>query len=298
MSVKLLLGPILIGASLNTFLYGICASQFTTYYLSPRRREDSRATRYLVAYELVIDTFHSVASIYFLWLYMVDNFLNAAYLQAAPWPLTAVPLLTAMSACPIQAFLTRRVYQLSNSRYISALLLLLTFANAGLATTTSVLAFRVDTFDDGSRLKPVADAWLGLSVVNDLAITIFLVFYLNKSRTGLSKTDTVISRLIRSTIESAAFATFFAIMILITFTTLSTTGFHLLFSIPMGRIYTSTLLSTLNRRQSLRHDLSGTRDLGDLAFLSSTNGNKTAMLSVNVTKETEMNSLHKSPSPR
>ncbi|KAJ7463169.1 hypothetical protein FB451DRAFT_1493904 [Mycena latifolia] len=145
-AIKLLLGPILIGVSLNTFLYGVCVTQFMKYYISKRRLEDSQATRYLVAWELLVDTFHSSASIYFIWLYMVDNFLNVAFLQAAPWPLTAVPLLTAMSACPIQLFLAYRVFLLSKSRYISAMLIFLTVANAGLATSTSSFAFRVATY--------------------------------------------------------------------------------------------------------------------------------------------------------
>ncbi|KAJ7269902.1 hypothetical protein C8J57DRAFT_1323884 [Mycena rebaudengoi] len=289
-STKLLLGPILIGVSLNTFLYGVCVTQFMTYFMSKRRLEDYQATRYLVAWELLINTFHSMASIYFIWLYMVDNFLNAAFLQAAPWPLTAVPLLTAMSACPIQLFLAYRVFALSKSHYLSAMLISLTVANAGLAIATSSFAFRVATYADGSRLKPVTDAWLSVSVANDLAITASLVFYLNESRSGLSKTDTVINHLIRSTIESAAVATFFAIMVLITFTRLPFTGLHLMFSIPLGRIYTITLLSTLNRRESLRQDFSGTRDLGELGLHSTVNG-----VGLATTHETEMDSLRKTP---
>jgi len=88
-------------------------------------------------------------------------------------------------------------------------------------------------------------------------------YYLNQSRTGYGKTDGVISRLIRSTLESAAFASFFSIMVLVIFTKLPTTGFHLMFSQSMGRIYTSTFLSTLNGRESLRHDLQGTYGFED-----------------------------------
>ncbi|KAF7372164.1 hypothetical protein MVEN_00075500 [Mycena venus] len=330
-SAKLLLGPILIAGSVNTFLYGVCVTQFIAFYMSKRRLEDSQATRYLVAWELLIDSFHSMASIYFIWLYMVDNFLNATFLQATPWPLTAVPLLTAMSACPIQLFLAHRVFSLTRSRYVYAMLIFLTVANvrrcsifshniligwkAGLATTTSALAFGVATFDDGSRLKPVTDAWLSVSVANNMAITVFLVVYLNRSRTGLSRTDTVIDRLIRSAIESAAVATLFAIMVLITFTRLPFPGLHLMFSIPLGCIYTlqehsiigeltPTVLmrrvpitsKTLNRRESLEQDLAGTRELGELAFLPTTNSSRRSVeVVVSITQETETDSIRKSP---
>ncbi|KAF7371971.1 hypothetical protein MVEN_00055100 [Mycena venus] len=201
-----------------------------------------------------------------------------------------------MSACPIQLFLAHRVFSLTRSRYVYAMLIFLTVANAGLATTTSALAFGVATFDDGSRLKPVTDAWLSVSVANNMAITVFLVVYLNRSRTGLSRTDTVIDRLIRSAIESAAVATLFAIMVLITFTRLPFPGLHLMFSIPLGCIYTSTLLSTLNRRESLEQDLAGTRELGELAFLPTTNSSRRSVeVVVSITQETETDSIRKSP---
>ncbi|KAJ7658948.1 hypothetical protein B0H17DRAFT_1096361 [Mycena rosella] len=154
-----------------------------------------------------------------------------------------------------------------------------------MAVATSSLAFAVATFDDGARLTPVVIRWLSVTVVDDLSITACLVFYLHRSRTGLSKTDNALSRLSRSGIDSAAFATFFSIMVLITFTKLPSTGFHLLFSIPMGRIYTITLLSTLNQRDSLRHDLSGTRNSGELDFHSISIGNRTPeALTVNIKK--------------
>ncbi|KAJ7489468.1 hypothetical protein FB451DRAFT_691233 [Mycena latifolia] len=286
MSAKLLLGPILLGTILNTTLYGVCATQYATYYMSKRRLEDSRTTRYLVTWELAVDTFHSATSVYLVWLYMVENYLNAPFLQSAPWPISAVPLITAMSAYPIQTFLSWRVFKLSRSPYVFALLISLTIASTAMAITSSSLAFAVQRFDDGSRLRPVVDGWLAVTMVTDLAITGFLVYYLNQGRSAIfARTDNVLNRLIRSAIESAAFATFFSIMVLIMFTRSPTTGFHLLFSLPMGRTYTSTLLSTLNQRESLSHDLSGTCDLGDLSFTLSTTTN------INF-RETKRNTLH------
>ncbi|KAF8218324.1 hypothetical protein K438DRAFT_1925449, partial [Mycena galopus ATCC 62051] len=246
-SAKLLLGPILIGASLDTALFGICIAQFAVYYQSARREEDGRPVWALVLWECIVTAFHSVITVYFLWLYMVDNFLNPLFLQAAPWPISAVPIFTALSACPVQIFMAYRIFRLSKSRFLFAFLALVNAANVAIATATSILGFRLQDFDDGSRLTPIVNSWIAVSVVNDLSLTVWLVFLLYKKRhTGLSKTNGVIKRLIRDTLESAAFATFFSVMVLVMFTVFPSTGLHLMFSQPMGRIYTSTLLSTLN----------------------------------------------------
>ncbi|KAJ6467006.1 hypothetical protein C8R45DRAFT_938991 [Mycena sanguinolenta] len=70
------------------------------------------------------------------------------------------------------------------------------------------------------------------------------------------------------------------IMVLLMFTVFPTTGSHLMFSQPRGRVYTSTLLSTLNGRESLRHDLHGTYEFGD-----SVNVNRLNFRSANGTRD-------------
>ncbi|KAJ7254708.1 hypothetical protein B0H12DRAFT_1183995 [Mycena haematopus] len=268
-SVKLLLGPIYVGTILSTCLFGVCVSQFTTYFLSARRPQDSLTVRALVVWELFLSIFCAVVSIYFVWLYLVDNYFNPAFLASAPWPLTAVPLLSGLSACPVQIFLAFRVLRLSKSRFIFGFLVFLTISNVSnkcyrcLPWLTPDIQGGIAFATSGSRLTPVADSWLAITVANDLAVTLFLIFYLHNSRTGFNKTDTVISRLIRSALESAAFATSFSVRNSCFSTVFPTTGFHLMFSQPMGRIYTSTLLSTLNGRDALRHDLHSTYEFGE-----------------------------------
>ncbi|KIK65467.1 hypothetical protein GYMLUDRAFT_355750 [Collybiopsis luxurians FD-317 M1] len=70
-----------------------------------------------------------------------------------------------------------------------------------------------------------------------------LIFYLRRSRTGLHRTDRVISRLMHDAVESASFASFCSIMTLLTFTLWPATLLGVLFSTPLGRVYTNTLLA-------------------------------------------------------
>ncbi|KAK7021697.1 hypothetical protein R3P38DRAFT_2533364, partial [Favolaschia claudopus] len=193
----------------------------------------------------LLSVFCAVVSAYFVWLYLVENWFNPAFLASAPWPLTAVPLLSGLSHCPVQIFMAHRVLRLSKSRLLFVLMAFFTFSNVlsrdVLRLRTSVLAFGLK-FDQGSRLTPVVDSWL---VVNDLIVTLPLIYYLHKSRTGFNKRNHLITRLICSALESAVFATFFSIMVLIMFTVFPRTGFYLMFSQPMGRIYTSHLRLSL-----------------------------------------------------
>ncbi|KAK6980834.1 hypothetical protein R3P38DRAFT_3334138 [Favolaschia claudopus] len=237
-NVKLWIGPIFAGTTLNIFVFGICAAKFTTYFVSARRRQDTLIIRILVVWEFLLSVFCAVVSAYFVWLYLVENQFNPAFLASAPWPLTTVPLLSGLSHCPVQIFMAHR-------RLLFVLMAFFTFSNDVLRLRTSVLAFGLK-FDQGSRLTPVVDSWL---VVNDLIVTLPLIYYLHKSRTGFNKTNHLITRLICSALESAVFATFFS-------TVSPRTGFYLMFSQPMGRIYTSVPLATLSAGS---HPLLGAR---------------------------------------
>ena len=52
--------------------------------------------RVLVAWVMLLDTFHTAASVYMLWDYVVTNFNNPAFLSAAPWPFPSTPIVTAL----------------------------------------------------------------------------------------------------------------------------------------------------------------------------------------------------------
>ncbi|KAK7006895.1 hypothetical protein R3P38DRAFT_2554980 [Favolaschia claudopus] len=234
-NVKLLLGPIFAGTTVNIFLFGICAAQFTTYFVSARRRQDTLIIRILVVWEFLLSIFCAVVSAYFVWLYLVENYFNPAFCKRS------YSRVSGGSACPVQIFMAHRVFRLSKSRFLFVLMAFLTFSNVRsmIVSVTKDLSFEfLGMFDQGSRLTPVVDSWL--------AVLLLLIYYLHKSRTGFNKTNHLITRLIRSALESAVFATFLSIMVLIMFTVFPRTGFHLMFSQPMGRIYTSVPPATLS----------------------------------------------------
>ncbi|KIK64729.1 hypothetical protein GYMLUDRAFT_240688 [Collybiopsis luxurians FD-317 M1] len=137
--VHTIVGPLLIAAMLNTILYGVCFLQFVRYFTSGTR--DRLSMKLFIAWELVIDTFHSAILIYMMWKFVVSNFANEAFLDTTPWSLTSTPALTALSACPIQIFLSYRVKKLSGSWTVFIILLLLSLAEGtlGIAVSTETL---------------------------------------------------------------------------------------------------------------------------------------------------------------
>ncbi|KIK64732.1 hypothetical protein GYMLUDRAFT_399842 [Collybiopsis luxurians FD-317 M1] len=253
-SAHTVVGPLLIAVTLNTFLYGICFLQFVRYFTSGT--QDRLPMRLLIAWEVIIDTFHSALLVYMIWQYAISNFGNEAFLlEATPWSLISNPGLTALSACPIQAFLSYRVKKLSGSWIVFIPLLILSLAEGALGLATAAKGLQAKSLPEMLRTFPMLESFTAVSVATDVTISATLIFYLRKRNTGSRPTDHLISRLIRGTIESASLASIFAIMLPISGTVWPSTTIVTVFSLPMGRIYTSTFLAILNSRHNLLRKL-------------------------------------------
>lgn len=251
--VNRVLGPIVIASLVNAVIYGACVVQFWTYYTS--KMEKNWRINVLVNWVFILDTFHTIALCYMLWEYTVTNFNNPTYLLTADWPFLITPVVTVSTSLPIQIYLSWRIRIFSGSIRVFVFLVVLAVVQACLGFVCSVMAFLVASISDFQRLIPFVAAWQVATVSCDSGITSLLWWYLNKSRIGGRKSDNVITRVIRSSIEVAVFGAFFCLMDLIVFIAMPHSNFHVIFAFPLGRIYTNTLLLTLNLRQSLREEL-------------------------------------------
>ena len=78
-----------------------------------------------------------------------------------------------------------------------------------------------------------------------LVITVVLTTIFARSKTGIRRTDSVLNRLIRGTIQTGLFASIFSLGDLLTFLTLPDTNLYGMFAIPIGRIYTNVSTCTV-----------------------------------------------------
>jgi len=88
-------------------------------------------------------------------------------------------------------------------------------------------------------------AWLVTLVVTDCFITGSLSIALLRARTGVGRTDYLVYQVIRGAVQTGVFAGVFSLATLITYVCLPQTALSLLFAIPTGRIYTSSLMYSL-----------------------------------------------------
>ncbi|KAF9448050.1 hypothetical protein P691DRAFT_818260, partial [Macrolepiota fuliginosa MF-IS2] len=248
------LGVLLMGVFLNTLLFGFVTMQFITYY--SRNFKDPFWIRLAVATMVVVDTFHSAVVIYMIWEYCVTSFNNPTILNVALWPYTFTPIGTALAAVVTHSFLSYRIYCLDRKPWVLSLLMLGTLTTFATGVACGIKAWLLEDLSKFGALTTLATCWLGLQMILDVVIASGMSYVLWKSKTGSYKMDGVVHRLIGTAIQIGVFCVIFAAGDLISFVVAPQTHFYGMFAIPLGRIYTNTLMNTLNMRSELKETLS------------------------------------------
>ncbi|GAC95650.1 hypothetical protein PHSY_003226 [Pseudozyma hubeiensis SY62] len=234
-----------IGVMLNVWLYGFSIVQAYIYYVN--FKNDKPFMRYFVLFLMLADTINAVFDQVFMYQYLVSNFGNLNYAARSNRAFAADPVLTGIIAFSTQMFFAWRVYKLMHSKVMPALIATGALVSLLSAIGTTVGVEIVLFFQEFQKFQVVVILWLGFAALTDVLITGSLVFTLNKSRTGFAATDDVITKLIKSTLQTGALTTAFAVIDLILFVA-STTTLHLVFNLPLAKLYVNSLLSTLNAR--------------------------------------------------
>lgn len=250
------LGTLLVGILFNTYLYGLVSYQFAAYV--HRGFKDPPAVKCMVHFLFFLDTFHSISAIYMAWNYTVTNYDNPSALSVADWPYTFTPIGTAAAALVTQVFLGYRIWRLSESATLYAMVIVMAFPSFVLGVACGIRAWIIKVLSDLPRINNLVIAWLAMQVMVDTFITVTLTIVLIRSKTGYRKTDSVVNRLVRGAIQTGLFAGIFSLGDLVSFLVLPNTNLYGMFAIPIGRIYTNTLLDTLLTRDELKSQLVGT----------------------------------------
>ncbi|KAJ7314953.1 hypothetical protein DFH08DRAFT_1040555 [Mycena albidolilacea] len=236
----------LIFMKVNTYLYGLVANQYMNYV--NHKFNDPAWIRAIVIILFVLDTTHSAVGIYAAWDLCVTNFNNPNILGTVNWTVSFTAVATATSGVVTQTFLIHRVFKLTKNKWLVVFLATLSIGGYVCGWITAVKSGIIKEVGKFRQILPLAIGWLALLCIVDLLITAILIFVLVHSKTGFHHTDTIINRLIRGAIQTGLFVSMFALGDLFSSIFALHTSIHLMFAYPIGRIYTNTLLDTLNAR--------------------------------------------------
>ncbi|KAH6915205.1 hypothetical protein BKA70DRAFT_569271 [Coprinopsis sp. MPI-PUGE-AT-0042] len=245
------MGASLVGVICASVLYGVSCVQ--TWYYFTHYSKDAFYIKCLVTAVWVFDTIHEILISHTVYYYVVSNFDNASNLHKLVWSILLEVLFNGLIGLLVQGFLALRVWKLSEGNVpLTVVISLLVLAEFACSAAFTVESLKLRTWEDLASLKGLSISVNIIGVVADVIIAGALFFFLHRSRTGFKKSDTMISRLILFTVSTGFLTSLCAIGSLVSILAWGHTLIYVAFYFSIGRLYSNSLLSTLNVRKSIR----------------------------------------------
>ncbi|KAJ7822222.1 hypothetical protein B0H14DRAFT_2829347, partial [Mycena olivaceomarginata] len=223
--------------SVNTYLTGVIMSQFFSYWSSSHK--DPWWIRSLVAFLFIINATQASSSI------ITEENASTNYLSLADlWPYPLTNLTTAILAITNQMFQSWRIYKLTGNKIFVAFLVACSLTACGMGVAGAIeMSLHVHGPAKLVTLRPIME--------RELLLRLFLLSLIFcRSKTSFARTDRVLNILIRNAVQSGSFtAAIFALGIVLAVRLSSDTSTLVLFSLPIGRIYTHTMMDQLSREE-------------------------------------------------
>jgi len=235
----------LIGFVFNVLLYGIMIAQIYLYYVTYKK--DKTWMKAYVAVLFLADSLNTVFDFVYMYRSLIVHFGDVAFLGNADWVFATDPALTGIIAAMVQVFFAWRVKVLTNNHWFVSIIILASLAGGSGGIATAVEVGIQPQFTLFRNFKSVVILWLASECFADIFITVIMVWHLRKHKTGFQASDELVDRVIRLTMQTGLITSVCATLDLI-FYLVDPTGTHLIFNFPLCKLYTNSMMSSLNSR--------------------------------------------------
>ncbi|VDC00701.1 unnamed protein product [Peniophora sp. CBMAI 1063] len=239
-------GPIFIGTILNVCLYGISIAQ--TYMYMQTYKKDRVWMKILVGFIFLADTLNAVFDVEYTYSSLVLHYNDPEAIQKATWVFATDPALTSIVGTTVQLFFAWRVMVLTRSYVATGLLVVGSIISCLGGIATSIAIGIIPEWEMFQKFEVPVIIWLTVSALVDTSITGIMVWHLRKSKRGFKHSNDMLDRIIRLTVQTGLITSLWAVVDLIVFLSIPT-GLHLIFNFPLSKLYSNSLLSSLNSRQ-------------------------------------------------
>ncbi|KAJ6606193.1 hypothetical protein DFH09DRAFT_1017147 [Mycena vulgaris] len=282
--------PIFVGTLMNWALFGTLAVQVYIYFAAFPK--DPRFSKVLVIFVLVAEILETIANTRDSVRIFGAGWGNFSILDEIGWAWFSVPIVGSISACIGQTFFAWRIYVIGQTKYIPALILIITAVQLGAGIWTGVVICLTKQFSQLQFHNVQSTAtWLSATALCDLIIVSATTYYLVTSRSSdfSARTKTILTRIIKLTVETGVICALFALINLYLFTTYKGTNYHLSLCIELSKVYSNSMLLIMNSRAHITHGsphITNTYsvNLSDSLFRSGTTRVQTGPVHIQVTQ--------------
>ncbi|KAI0040387.1 hypothetical protein FA95DRAFT_884187 [Auriscalpium vulgare] len=250
------MGGLYIGILVSGALWGVTTMQTWHYYRE--YPQDPWHIKALVAVVFVLDTLHQMLIAHTGYWYLVTHYFEPQFLGRIVWSIAAEVAVAAIVALIVQCFFIKRIWKFSKKNPIIVGIVSVLALSQFLVTVVylaRVFSRDLWTYPKLATIKGLSMSVNATTVAADASIALMLCYLLQSSRTGFRRSDTVINKLILFAANTGLITSMDAVCSLITIAALPNTFIYISFFFAQSRLYSNSLMATLNARNSLRNNL-------------------------------------------
>ncbi|KZP19023.1 hypothetical protein FIBSPDRAFT_1045778 [Athelia psychrophila] len=245
-------GFILIGVFISLMLFGIVVSQTFAYYQNCEN--DTRWLKCFVAVLFAFDLLSSILAMAWMYSLLIDNWGVIEAFTHGDWLLAGDPIIIGIVAGMAQCFFAWRIYVITSSRWMTASIACCALVTACGGIGTGIASVWVREYALFVNFKQIIIIFLVSAAIGDLGITVALTYHLRSRKGSFEATDRILDNIIRLTIQNGFLTAIVAIVDMVVYLAYAQ-PYHMAISFVMPKLYTNTVLSSLNARQHMRRDL-------------------------------------------
>jgi len=184
---------------------------------------------------------------------LVIRYATPEALLTSPIMLRPDAVLTVLISTPIQLFIAWRVRVVTSSILLPVLISIFAICSLGGGIATTIIVTLHPRFADFGQFHPEVITWLVSSASCDVFLTGSLVYSLWKRKTNIVSTDSYLNKIIRLTVQTGLITATGSLADMILYVTLGNTTLNFMVDFPLSKLYTNSLISTLNARPWREH---------------------------------------------
>jgi len=248
------IGALEIGTLIATFLFGVVA--FQTYQYFSNFPEDRLLFKGLVTAIIILELVHTGSAAYEVYRLTIIFYGRESSEEHRYFGLASMTFLGGMITMLCQLFFCARVWKVLPKpwNYIAGVCMVAALGRgAGSLVLGSKAVAAKSMLEYRSKWRWLITTLLTTGATIDVVIAAsMLYFLLSKRRTGLTSVGKLIDRLVAYTIRTGLFTSIGAVTMIIMFQAMPDTLVWIAIHATLAKLYSNSLLSALNERQSLR----------------------------------------------
>jgi hypothetical protein len=265
--------PILFGPMFNWALYGVLCVQIYVY--SYNFSDDRKAIKFLAYSVFLIETVQTALTGGDIYYWFIAGFGDLERLKNSRFSAIDSPTIDAFISLIVQGFFCYRIWTLNKRMWwLCVIIAILSVAQAIGAAWGGIKSATLGRY---AVIKPALYLWLITSAVVDILIAIAMTLLLRRMRHNEGRfSKYVLPRVVRLTVETNSLTASVAIVSFMLYVAFPNEIYYTCPTGVIGKLYSNTLLVTLNNRIYFR-DHPSPENLGDTAYVAPfTSGNQWA----------------------